>query len=87
MRHAGLASDAFGQSVRDYKVGGALMKQADTALVRACRERGIAATRQLAKRQLTWLRSMPARVAVACDEPSALDEVTRRVLQAVGARP
>jgi tRNA dimethylallyltransferase len=26
--------------------------------MRALRERGIAATRQLAKRQLTWLRSM-----------------------------
>jgi tRNA dimethylallyltransferase len=24
------------------------------------RERGIAATRQLAKRQITWLRSMPS---------------------------
>ena len=27
------------------------------------RERGIAATRQLAKRQITWLRSMPQRAA------------------------
>lgn len=32
---------------------------------------GIAATRQLAKRQLTWLRSMPERQVVACDEPEA----------------
>ena len=31
------------------------------------REQGIAATRQLAKRQLTWLRGMQ-RIAVACDE-------------------
>jgi tRNA dimethylallyltransferase len=31
------------------------------------RERGIAATRQLAKRQLTWLRSMPQRQRLACD--------------------
>ncbi|MEG0920977.1 MAG: tRNA (adenosine(37)-N6)-dimethylallyltransferase MiaA [Comamonas sp.] len=31
------------------------------------RERGIAATRQLAKRQITWLRSMPQRRAIACD--------------------
>jgi tRNA dimethylallyltransferase len=37
------------------------------------RERGIAATRQLAKRQLTWLRSMPGRTTVACDEPAALE--------------
>jgi tRNA dimethylallyltransferase len=39
------------------------------------RERGIAATRQLAKRQLTWLRGMPQRQAVACDAPTALAEV------------
>lgn len=39
------------------------------------RERGIAATRQLAKRQLTWLRSMPERRLVACDAPDALAQV------------
>ena len=33
---------------------------------------GVAATRQLAKRQLTWLRSMPQRVVVPCDAPDAL---------------
>ena len=31
------------------------------------RERGIVATRQLAKRQLTWLRSMPGRLRLPCD--------------------
>jgi tRNA dimethylallyltransferase len=35
------------------------------------RETGIAATRQLAKRQLTWLRSMPQRTPVAADAPDA----------------
>lgn len=35
------------------------------------RERGIAATRQLAKRQLTWLRSMPERRAIDCLAPDA----------------
>jgi tRNA dimethylallyltransferase len=44
------------------------------------RERGIAATRQLAKRQITWLRSMPQRHTVACDAGNALD----RVLELVG---
>ncbi len=39
------------------------------------RERGIAATRQLAKRQITWLRSMPQRRVVACDAPDALQQV------------
>jgi tRNA dimethylallyltransferase len=38
-------------------------------------ERGIFATRQLAKRQITWLRSMPDRVVVAADAPNALDKV------------
>ncbi len=37
------------------------------------RERGVAATRQLAKRQVTWLRSMPQRTVVACDAPGAQD--------------
>jgi tRNA dimethylallyltransferase len=32
----------------------------------ALRETGIVATRQLAKRQLTWLRSMPERVVIDC---------------------
>ena len=34
-----------------------------------------AATRQLAKRQLTWLRSMPWRDVVACDAADAIDKV------------
>jgi tRNA dimethylallyltransferase len=45
------------------------------------RNRGIAATRQLAKRQLTWLRGMPRRVVIACDAPDAFD----RLRHAVGA--
>ena len=39
------------------------------------RDKGIFATRQLAKRQLTWLRAMPERHIVACDAPDALDQV------------
>jgi tRNA dimethylallyltransferase len=45
----------------------------------ALRERGIAATRQLAKRQITWLRSMPQRQVVACDAPDALAQVLARL--------
>lgn len=37
------------------------------AVLREVMEKGIAATRQLAKRQITWLRSMPQRHVVACD--------------------
>ena len=38
---------------------------------------GVAATRQLAKRQLTWLRGLPARHVIACDAPQALEQVLR----------
>ena len=37
----------------------------------ALRETGIIATRQLAKRQLTWLRSMPGRLVTDCLRPDA----------------
>ncbi len=40
-------------------------------------ERGIFATRQLAKRQITWLRSMPGRQGVTADAPGALTQVLR----------
>ena len=43
------------------------------------RDKGIAATRQLCKRQLTWLRSMPQRQAIACDAPDALAQVLQAV--------
>jgi tRNA dimethylallyltransferase len=46
------------------------------------REKGIAATRQLAKRQLTWLRSMPQRIAVDCLAPDAANQVLRCIEQA-----
>jgi tRNA dimethylallyltransferase len=46
------------------------------------RQTGIAATRQLAKRQLTWLRSMPARRVVACDAPDAVAAAVRALQQA-----
>ena len=41
----------------------------------ALRETGIAATRQLAKRQLTWLRSMPARQVIDCMAPDCAQQV------------
>jgi tRNA dimethylallyltransferase len=43
------------------------------------RERGIFATRQLAKRQLTWLRSMPHRVVIPADAPDAMAQLARLV--------
>ena len=47
------------------------------------REKGIAATRQLAKRQITWLRSMPQRQAIACDAPGAEQQLVRAALALV----
>ncbi|BEP60994.1 tRNA (adenosine(37)-N6)-dimethylallyltransferase MiaA [Variovorax sp. V213] len=46
------------------------------------RERGIAATRQLAKRQITWLRSMPTRTVIACDAPNAVQTAVQRIATA-----
>jgi len=45
------------------------------------RERGIAATRQLAKRQITWLRSMAGRQVIACDAPDATARLVQAALQ------
>jgi tRNA dimethylallyltransferase len=47
--------------------------------VTALRDRGIFATRQLAKRQLTWLRGMPDRKRIACDAPDVLAQVLATV--------
>ncbi|QHE87057.1 tRNA (adenosine(37)-N6)-dimethylallyltransferase MiaA [Hydrogenophaga sp. BPS33] len=46
---------------------------------------GSAATRQLGKRQLTWLRSMPQRRVIACDAPDALAQVLHAVEQRLGS--
>jgi tRNA dimethylallyltransferase len=43
------------------------------------RERGIAATRQLAKRQITWLRSMPQRRVIPAETPDAVAQAVRLV--------
>ena len=52
------------------------------------RERGTAATRQLAKRQFTWLRSLPGRQVVTADAPDAVARVLAavdRLLEGVDA--
>jgi tRNA dimethylallyltransferase len=53
----------------------------DAGTLGGLRETGIAATRQLAKRQITWLRSMAVHTRIAIDEPGAearlLDAVRR----------
>ena len=50
------------------------------------RDKGIAATRQLAKRQITWLRSMPQRHVIACDHPHAVAHLVQAVLQRLEQR-
>ena len=55
----------------------------DSGSLDALRETGIAATRQLAKRQITWLRSMADRTRIVCDQPGAaqqLGDAVRREL-------
>ena len=46
------------------------------------RETGIAATRQLAKRQLTWLRGMPERIVIDCLADNAADLVRNTIERA-----
>jgi tRNA dimethylallyltransferase len=52
------------------------------------RDAGVAATRQLAKRQLTWLRSMHDRAVVACDDADGglaqVEALARRCLDRAG---
>jgi tRNA dimethylallyltransferase len=43
------------------------------------RDKGIAATRQLAKRQLTWLRSMEDRITIDCLAPDAAAQVLAKL--------
>jgi tRNA dimethylallyltransferase len=45
----------------------------------ALREQGIAATRQLAKRQLTWLRSWPDLVTLDSLDPAVVDKAAARI--------
>ena len=48
------------------------------------REMGIAATRQLAKRQLTWLRSMPDRHVIDCLSPNPTEQILNLVTARLG---
>ncbi|MYM36818.1 tRNA (adenosine(37)-N6)-dimethylallyltransferase MiaA [Duganella sp. FT94W] len=48
------------------------------------RETGIIATRQLAKRQLTWLRSMPERVVIDCLGPDPAPIMLARIAERLG---
>jgi len=66
--HAGLPS----MRAVGYRQAWSALDDDDLALLST---KATAATRQLAKRQLTWLRSMPWRQVVACDAGDAIDQV------------
>lgn len=55
----------------------------DPAVLREVMDKGIAATRQLAKRQITWLRAMPHRHVVACDQDRSPTTVISDILAAL----
>ncbi len=57
----------------------------DADRLNTLRDTAIAATRQLAKRQLTWLRSMPSRTVVACDAPDALAQALAALARVTSA--
>ncbi|HTH76029.1 MAG TPA: tRNA (adenosine(37)-N6)-dimethylallyltransferase MiaA [Trinickia sp.] len=48
------------------------------------RDKGIFATRQLCKRQLTWLRAMPERIVIDCCAPHATEDTVRAIEAVVG---
>ena len=51
------------------------------------KETAVAATRQLAKRQLTWLRSMPARHIIACDSADSTAQALTLVQRFIAEGP
>jgi tRNA dimethylallyltransferase len=57
----------------------------DAAALARLRETGIAATRQLAKRQLTWLRSTLVQARIACDAPDTQSRACEALRTLAGA--
>ncbi len=55
--------------------------------LRELRDKGVFATRQLAKRQITWLRSMEQRKVVACEQEDAVAQVLQQVQAALQQQP
>ena len=53
----------------------------DSGDISGLREAGIVATRQLAKRQLTWLRSTTVQARVACDQSGASAQAIQQLLR------
>ncbi|NCZ99223.1 MAG: tRNA (adenosine(37)-N6)-dimethylallyltransferase MiaA [Betaproteobacteria bacterium] len=70
--------DAGSTTLRDDAGSTTLRPTAD-----ALEARGIAATRQFAKRQLTWLRAMPERQVFACDEANEKESARQALTDAL----
>jgi tRNA dimethylallyltransferase len=64
-----------------YRQAWAALERGDSSPLR---EQALAATRQLAKRQLTWLRSISSRHVVSCDSSDASDVALRKLLALAG---
>jgi tRNA dimethylallyltransferase len=77
--HAGLPS----MRCVGYRQAWAALEAGDLAPLQP---QALAATRQLAKRQLTWLRSISERHVIACDEPGAEDRAIEALLALLHAR-
>jgi tRNA dimethylallyltransferase len=75
-----LTADLPSMRAVGYRQAWAALDAGDLSTLQAT---GSAATRQLAKRQLTWLRAMPARHVVACDAPDAMREIVRVAVEFV----
>ena len=69
-----------------YRQAWAALDAGDPPDLERLHELGAAATRQLAKRQLTWLRGMPWRHVVACDAPDASAQVVALARRLVDER-
>jgi tRNA dimethylallyltransferase len=67
-----------------YRQAWEALDAADPPDVAALRERGIAATRQLAKRQITWLRGMAHRHVVEADAADVEARLVARVASLIG---
>ncbi|HEX7690488.1 MAG TPA: hypothetical protein VF453_22485, partial [Burkholderiaceae bacterium] len=73
-----------------YRQAWEALDAADPPDIASLRERALAATRQLAKRQVTWLRGMPARHVVEADAEdveSRLMATVERLLGPPGTAP
>ena len=68
-----------------YRQAWEALDEADPPALEPLRERAVAATRQLAKRQITWLRGMPHRHALPADAEDIEAQVLREVETLIGA--